>query len=340
MTRVLLTGASGFIATHILDILLAHGHSVRITVRSQDKADKLIAAHPEHKSNIDVAIVKDIAAPGAFDEAVKSDEKPFEAIIHTASPFHFNVTDTKKDLLDPAIQGTVGVLQAAKKNAPSVKRVVITSSFASIVDGTKGTWPEKTYTEADWNPMTLEDAETNPTFGYRASKTFAEKAAWEFVEKEKPNFDIATINPPMVFGPVKPYISSLDSMNTSNQRILNIIQGGWKSGLGPTGTYIWVDVRDVAEAHVAAMEKPEAGGNRFFIVQGHFSNQQLADIISKEFPDLSDKLPEKREENDGFPADGLYKIDNSRSKQILGLQYKSLNQSIVDLVKVLKEMGA
>ncbi len=94
------------------------------TVRSQEKADKIKAAHPKtSKDQLDFAIVEDIAQEGAFDEAVKSDP-PFDAVIHTASPFHFNVEDTKKDLLDPAIIGTTGILKAIKKSAPSVKRVV------------------------------------------------------------------------------------------------------------------------------------------------------------------------------------------------------------------------
>ena len=118
-------------------------------------------------------------------------EPPFEAVIHTASPFHFNVTDTKKDLLDPAILGTTGILKAIKKSAPTVKRVVITSSFAAIVD--PNAEPGHTYSEKDFNPITEEEALQNPSNGYRASKTFAEKAAWEFVEKEKPNFTLATV---------------------------------------------------------------------------------------------------------------------------------------------------
>lgn len=96
----------------------------------------------------------------------------------------------------------------------------------------------------------------------------------------------------------------------------------------------------MAEAHVAAMEKPEAGGKRFFVVQGHFSNQQIADIIKKNFPDLADKTPAQREPNDGMPTGGLYDIDNSRSKNVLGLKYKPLEATVVDLVKVLREMGA
>jgi nucleoside-diphosphate-sugar epimerase len=114
-------------------------------------------------------------------------------------------------LLDPAIIGTTGVLKSIKKSAPSVKHVVITSSFASIVNGSKGFWPGHEYSEEDWNPITSEEATENPMMGYRASKTFAEKAAWDFVEKEKPNFSLSTVNPPMVFGPI---VSSLN--NTLN----------------------------------------------------------------------------------------------------------------------------
>jgi nucleoside-diphosphate-sugar epimerase len=96
MTRVLLTGGSGFIAAHVLDILLNRGHSVVTTVRSQAKADKIKQAHSSYKSDkLDFAIVEDIAQENAFDKAVVSDP-PFEAVIHTASPFHFNVTDVQK----------------------------------------------------------------------------------------------------------------------------------------------------------------------------------------------------------------------------------------------------
>ncbi|KAL8866990.1 MAG: hypothetical protein Q9198_008685 [Flavoplaca austrocitrina] len=123
MTRVLLTGGSGFIAVHVLEALLAQGHSVVTTVRSETKAQMLRDTFPNYgKDKLDFTIVPDIAEEGAFDEAVKSDP-PFEWVIHTASPFHFNITDTKKDLLDPAIIGTTGILKAIKKSAPSVKRV-------------------------------------------------------------------------------------------------------------------------------------------------------------------------------------------------------------------------
>ena len=72
-------------------------------------------------------------------------------VIHTASPFQMSVNDNEKELLQPALQGTKGVLQSIKAYNSSIRRVVITSSFASIADLTKGDWPEHTYTEKDWN---------------------------------------------------------------------------------------------------------------------------------------------------------------------------------------------
>lgn len=149
--------------------------------------------------------------------------------------FHFNITDPKKDLLDPAIIGTTGVLKAIKKNAPTVKQVVITSSFASIVDAKKGDHYDHVYTEADWNPITMEEALASPAGGYRASKTFAEKAAWDFVEKEKPNFTISTMCPPLVLGPIVHYLNSLSALNTSNQRTRSFITGEYKKEIAGTG---------------------------------------------------------------------------------------------------------
>ncbi|KAG9238296.1 putative NADPH-dependent methylglyoxal reductase GRP2 [Amylocarpus encephaloides] len=336
--KVFLSGGSGFIAAHVLDILLERGHTVITSVRSQSKADAIRKAHPSvDSSKLDFRIVEDIAQEGAFDEAIKIDG--LEAVIHTASPFHFNITDTKKDLLDPAVIGTTGILKAIKKNAPGVKRVVITSSFASIVDGDKGnSWTEHTYTEADWNPITLEQALENPSNGYRASKTFAEKAAWEFLEKEKPNFTLSTMCPPLVLGPVVHYLNTLDALNTSNQRIRNFMTGAWKDEIPYTGIFIWVDVRDIALCHVLAMEKEEAANKRFFVVEGKFSNREICEVIRKNFPEYGDRLPGKEVKGGGYDEGGLFGWDNSRTKTVLGVEFRGLEESIVDLVKSLKEV--
>ena len=340
MTRVLLTGGSGFIAAHVLGILLQHGHSVVTTVRSQEKANKIKEAHPSAgKDKLDFSIVEDIAKEGAFDKTVISDP-PFEAVIHTASPFHFNTEDVQKDLLDPAIIGTTGILKSIKKSAPTVKRVVVTSSFASIVNGNKGTWPEHTYDEADWNPITKEDAPKNAANGYRASKTFAERAAWDFIEQESPNFTLATMCPPLVLGPIVHYLNSLDALNTSNQRIQDLIQGKNHEQLPPGNPFIWVDVRDLALAHVLAMEKDAAANKRFFITEGYFSNKQILEIIRKDFPQYKDVLAPESVEGGDYPKDGVYKIDNKRVKDVLGITYTSLEKSVVDTVKSLQAVGA
>jgi len=332
--KILLTGGSGFIASHVLDVLLQRGHTVVTTVRSSGKAEKIKKNHPNAGDKLQFSIVEDIAQPNAFDKAVISDP-PFDAVIHTASPFHFNVTDTQKDLLDPAINGTTGVLRAIKKSAPNVKRVVITSSFAAIVDP-KGKPKNYTYSEADFNPVTAEEATKDPATGYRASKTFAEKAGWEFVEKEKPNFSIATINPPLVFGPIHPGLQSLDSLNTSNNNLYKLIKGGEKE-IPPIATPLWVDVRDVALAHVLAAEKKEAGGNRFFVVAGYWSTRLAGEIVEKNFPEFKDKLPPKPWTAGELPAkDQLPGFNNSKSKNELDIQYISFEQSVIDTVKSFK----
>lgn len=140
-----------------------------------------------------------------------------------------------------------------------------------------------------------------------------------------------------MFGPVKPYISSLETINTSNVRFRDILQGKYKDKLPPSG-YVWVDVRDVAVAHVAAFEKPEAAGKRFFITNDRYSNQLIADIIIKNFPEYKDLLPKTREPNDGLETD-VYGVDNSRSREVLGIKYHSLEECVVDSVKALKELG-
>lgn len=306
------------------------------TVRSDAKGQSILKAHPKvPKERLSYVLVEDIAKEGAFDEAVKS-TPPFEAVLHTASPFHFNVTDPKKDLLDPAIIGTTGILKAIKANAPSVKRVAITSSFAAILSAPKHA---DSYSEKNWNPVTWEQAiGTDPSTAYRGSKTFAERAAWDFVEKEKPNFSISTLNPPLVYGPVVHYLNSLDAINTSNARIRDIIQGKWKENLPPSGIFIWVDVRDIALAHVRAIEVPEAAGKRFFVTAGYFTNKEIVEIVRENFPQYSGDLVSKDAQSD-LP-DNIFKIDNSRSKDILGLKYRSLKECVIDTVKSLQSVGA
>ncbi|KAI1185580.1 hypothetical protein F5B17DRAFT_407256, partial [Nemania serpens] len=217
-----------------------------------------------------------------------------------------------------------------------VKRVIITSSFAAILSEAGLADPTKKFSEADWNPNTYEDGLTGPPgTTYRVSKTLAEKAAWDFVEREKPGFDVAAINPPFVFGPVVPHLRSLSDINTSNGNMVALIVGRWKEQIPPTGVYLWVDVRDVAKAHVEAMERPEAGGSRFFVTTGLFCNKEIAAIARKNFPQLADKLPADGTEGGDYPADGVYGYDNAKATKVLGIDWIPLEKSVTDTIQSL-----
>jgi nucleoside-diphosphate-sugar epimerase len=247
------------------------------------------------------------------------------------------------ELINPAVIGTTAILKAVARSAPTVKRIVVTSSFAAILQEEKIFNSETVFTEKSWNSVTVEEAANNAATAYRASKTLAERAAWDFVA-DKSNgakFDLVTVNPPMVFGPVVPFLASLEAINTSNERIVNLVQGMWKTAVPSTGGALsWVDVRDVAAAHVkAGVEIPEAGGHRLFVTASSFCNRDILDIVRKDFPEYADKLPGD-DVKGGEKPDNMYQTDNSETVKILGIKWITLEQSIVDTVKSLKEIGA
>ncbi|KAL1643457.1 Glycine-rich RNA-binding protein 2, mitochondrial [Diplodia intermedia] len=188
--------------------------------------------------------------------------------------------------------------------------------------------------------MTLEQALENPGARYTASKLFAEQEAWKFVKRERPNFTLATLAPPFVFGPVKSNLGSLSAINTSNQVISAFVQGKCKQGVPPTVAFIWTDVRDLALGHVPAVEKEEAGGKRFFFTAGYFTNKQVANIIWDRFPEYRDDLPDPDSEGGGFPPEGVYKVDNSQARRLLGSDFTPFEKCVVDTVKSFKILGA
>ena len=191
--------------------------------------------------------------------------------------------------------------------------------------------PGYTYTEKDWTPVTYPTAASPLTDGviaYLASKTLAEKAAWDFVEKNKPNFDVTTICPPMVYGPALHSITSLDHLNTSSADIYRLMNGSEKQ-VPETTFYAFCDVRDDGEAHARAYEAPEAAGQRYFCTAGGYTYQQICDIIRKEFPEKKELVPEG---TPGAPYPEVYKVDNSKIKKELGMGFRDLRTCIHDQV--------
>ena len=118
------------------------------------------------------------------------------------------------------------------------------------------------------------------------------------------------------------------------------MSGKAKDEIPPTGTFIWVDVRDLALAHVKAAELAEAQNKRFFVTAGYFSNEEIADIVRDNYPELGDKVPAKGTKGGEYPKEGIYGYDNGRTREVLGLTFRSLKESIVDTVKTMQAVGA
>ena len=339
---VLVTGANGFVAAHILNVLLDAGYHVLGTVRSKSAADRVRISHgrsvyssisflqanfSRYGDKLSFALVPDIETPGAFDEVVKD----VDAVIHSASPFHYPVDDNERDLFYPAVNGTVRILEAVYTSGNDrIKRVVITSSFAAIVDISKGYNPGKVYSEADWNPMTWDEAKiAEGGAAYCASKAFAEKAAYDFIEKHKPPFAITTLCPPLVYGPIAHQVDSIDKLNKSSEEIWNLINGSQNS-VPPTSFPAFADVRNLAEAHRSALESPEAANKRFIITSGPYLNQRICDIVRKIFPQLKNKVPFANP-NEALPDH--YRLNHDRATRELGIKWIPLENTIKDTVE-------
>ncbi|KAJ3069984.1 methylglyoxal reductase (NADPH-dependent) gre2 [Podochytrium sp. JEL0797] len=329
---VLVSGVSGFVGCHVARELLEKGFAVRGTVRSEGKASLVKTAlapycvnHPER---LEFSIVPDIVTPGAFDKAVEG----CDYVLHTASPFHYNVTDPKKDLIDPAVQGTLGILNSVAAHGKSVKRVVVTASMASIRNDPPAN--PAGLSELDWNltamsTFTSLQSATPPGVAYAASKTFAEKAAWEFMQKEKRSFDLATINPPFIFGPIVHPCAKVEELNTSVKLVADVFTGVVKE-INPLMAVGCVDVRDVAKAHVLALTTPSASNQRFIISSGPFTQQFLVETLDKNFPEGK---PYASGTTTVVPVREL----NEKSKTVLGMgEYISPEKMIVDTVECVK----
>ncbi|KAI0155423.1 putative NADPH-dependent methylglyoxal reductase GRE2 [Hypoxylon sp. FL1284] len=345
--RFFLTGANGFIAQHLLWQLLEGGETIRAVVRSQAKVDMLKKTFKKYADSpqLDFAIVPDITAPGAFDAALQS-SPPFDIVLHTASPFFFRPLNSS-DYLDPAIKGTTEILHGIVRAAPSVKRVVVTSSFAAVWDMSANAVsdPAKVLTADDWNGVTLEQALAthDPMVTYPASKKFAEKAAWDFVRENNVNFELATLTPPVVYGPLfdPSQVARPEDFNEStNMMYSSLMRPGLKSTdpMPPSFIYIYVDVRDLARAHILAATVPEAAGRRWFIVGGELGNQEIANYLREALPEKRDSIPVGDPANTPSKPEGWYSASTPEVGRVLGLTYRPAEETIKELAPQLVEI--
>ncbi|KAL0940986.1 NAD-dependent epimerase dehydratase [Colletotrichum truncatum] len=324
---LLITGANGYIGTHVVGLALERGYNVRATARSESSLSNLRETFPDAASGnrLSFAIVPDITNYESYKDALAD----VTGIIHTASPFILDPKDNDKDLLQPAIKGSIAILDAALRYAPQVKRIVNVSSFASIIDVSAGNRPGHTYTEKDWNPMTYEQASKTDSgvAAYCASKGLAESAMWRWMtENQGVTFTLSNICPPWVLGPYRGKLD-LNHLSESMGLLWKLVDA---KEVPPTDFGGSADVRDVADALIKAIETPEAGGERFLVGQ-HFDWQTAADLIREELPEAKSRIPE------GKPGAGkteeIYAVDGSKAEKVLGIKYTPLNVTLRDAVR-------
>ena len=237
---VLVTGASGFIAAHVVRELLERGYRVKGSVRGNpsERRHEVLRALPGAAERLTLHSA-DLLDADPWHALVRG----CDAVVHAASPYALDVRDPKRDLIDPAVAGTRHVLDAAQR--AGVRRAVVTSSMAAVTDEPE---PGRVYDERDWNERS--NAERNP---YYASKAAAERAAWALGAMAGDAMRVVSVNPALVLGP-----SIGPGLNTSNAVVRDLLQGA--SPALVELQWLAVDVRDVALVHVAALELPEAQG--------------------------------------------------------------------------------
>jgi len=199
--------------------------------------------------------------------------------------------------------------------------------------------PRFTYTAADWNPLTYEesiDKKTSAVIAYRGSKKFAEVEAWKFAERN-PGFDIVTLCPPMTFGPICHPVANLAGLNESNANLWKVASGDF-TNLPVARVPFWVDVRDLAHAHVEALLRPEAGGKRFTVSSPEkFSYVLVAKIVSEgeEFPWGKERVANLGE----VAIDDSYDLDGETAAEALGLSYTPFKKTVTDFVEQALTIG-
>ncbi len=338
---VLVTGGSGFVGVHCILALLKGGYRVRTTVRSLDRDHEVRAmlekggAEPSDKPGEALEFrVADLLSDAGWTDAVAG----CDYVLHVASPFPATDPKDEDELIRPAREGALRVLKAARD--AGVKRVVLTSSFAAVGYGTKEL--TRPYTEEDWT-----DATANVS-AYVKSKTLAERAAWDFIEREGGGLELAVVNPTAILGPVLG-----TDLSTSIELIRRLLTGA-VPGL-PKVTFGFVDVRDVADLHLRAMTSPAAAGQRFLATSDAVLDVPgVAKILHDRLGDKARKVPSRTLPNwiVRFAAvfdpslreiarrlDNHRQISNAKAKTVLGWEPHSNGDLLEATARSLIDLG-
>jgi len=325
---VFVTGASGFIAGHCILRLLKEGYAVRGSVRTSDRADAVRTALEPHVASDDLSFATlDLCSDDGWDEALEG----CTYLLHVASPFPSTRPDNEDDLIIPARDGTLRALRAAAK--AGVKRTVLTSSIVAIAYGVNHD-SDYVYSETDWSNTEGEFS------AYGKSKTFAERVAWDFMAtQEAGEMELAVINPGAVLGPL------LGSNFSSSGRIVKRLLDGSVPACPAIG-FSFVDVRDVADAHFAAMLKPVAAGRRYALVGRYAWMIDVSRILhgagykspTIKLPNFMVHILARFDKSMRLLKSGLgvrRHISNERMRTELGIEPRSLDDMILSMAETM-----
>lgn len=338
--RVLVTGATGFIAKHCIVELLARGYNVRATVRSPDKCDAVrssvsrIAGGAASDHAIEFAIA-DLMRDDGWADAMSG----CRFVLHVASPFPLRDPEDREALIGPARDGALRVIKAAAK--AGIERVVMTSSMAAVVY-VAGPPLDRPMTEDDWT-----DPDKKGLTAYLASKTIAERAVWAWVGQHEPSPSLVTIQPGLVLGP------ALDDDLSSSLKVIQLYAQGSYPAL-PRVSYPISDVRDVARMHVDALQRPEVGGLRLICANGTLTVGEMMRLVTELLPDLKKKVPTfecsdlvirglalfDRSARSLIPDLGRHTLlDNSRAREKLGFTFHSPQEAVRSAAESMRALG-
>ncbi|ODV83152.1 hypothetical protein CANARDRAFT_30244 [[Candida] arabinofermentans NRRL YB-2248] len=327
-TTVFISGATGFIAKHIIDQLLSKGYTVVGTVRSIDKGEKLLKQFNAN-GKLSYEVVSSLDKPGTFDDAlIKHPEVTI--FLHTASPVTFSSEDPVRDVFIPAVEGTRNAMNSIRKHAPQITNVVMTSSVAAVINTYNIEVPGFQYNENCWNPILAKDAAKSAAWAYKASKVHAELLARNFVEEEKPNFKLTTICPSLVFGPQLFDDDVIETMNFSAE-VINTLLKLKKDDELPIKYSSYIDVRDTARAHIAGFENEKCQGARLILSEDKFETNEIMKLIHDNYPQFNDKLPKPRD-IDHEKLKAIPTLINVTSKELLGFEFTKLDKIVFDTV--------
>jgi nucleoside-diphosphate-sugar epimerase len=325
MAPVVVTGGSGFLALHTIAALLARGHRVRATVRTPVRA--LLVREVLDRHGVDAGdrltfVEADLLADDGWAEAVAG----CEHVLHLASPFPAADPEDEDDVLLPARDGTLRVLAAARD--AGVRRVVVTSSFAAVGYG-QDVPDDHVFTEADWTPP-----DATGVRAYIKSKAVAERAAWDFVQRDGGGLELCAICPAAILGPVLG-----PERSASIGLIEALLNGSMAAGI-PRLSLAVADVRDVAALHLAAMIAPEAAGERFIAAAGdglwladvaRVLRERLAEPIAARLP--AAELPD--------PSAQLLHVSGAKARDVLGWRPRAPEITILETaLSLMPEPGA